>query len=168
MSQLKTAVVWHAKNVVFLFMGPNLLLLSFCSFSTLAPPVHTPLPARIAMHLLRRLRRDFLLRHPALRLQQPVYTRAPSVSYTWGVDAREADREGRRFRCAPDAHKEVSAGQKFACRRLQTRRSVPRCRLLRRCSEQMKGKEKGGAGEEGGWVAPTCGAASTSGDHVRE
>lgn len=90
------------QNYKLLVCGMQRMLFSFSwlircccgccrSFSTLAPPVHTPLHARIALHLLRRLGRDFLLRRPGPELQS---SRAPSLSAHEELDAREADRDG--------------------------------------------------------------------------
>lgn len=81
------------------------------------------------------------------------------------------ERWGGRFWCAPDAHKEVSAEQKLACLATPDGDGAFKdtdCSALVRKNER-EGERRGGPGEGGGWWgALTCGAASTSGNHVRE
>lgn len=63
----KSVELWHAKNVVFLFLGLLVVrdvVVVFVGFSNLTPLCSTPLPPHIRTRshtsLLRCLRRDFL------------------------------------------------------------------------------------------------------------
>lgn len=146
-------LVCGMQRILFSF---SWVLMSCCccghTYSTLVPPVqHTPscthTPAFVQM---------LQERFPSLsELHESICPR--------GVDAREVDREVRRFWYA-----EVSSLAKVCMPMTYMQTRVFKntdCADYEKTENKWKGKEKGGAG---GGIALTCGAASTSGNHVRE